>query len=786
MLKKWITTLFLIVSIVLSVTAYASEADGDYAVGYLQYTIKDGLATITHCDEYLTGEFSVPSELSGCPVVAIGDRAFIKSQLSKLTIPESINYIGDEAFAFSSIETYIGVENVSHIGKYAFAASPVRSIALPQTMEEIPEGLFMCATFNDYSKLFLPYSAKKIGAFAFYGIPSTMDIVLPPNITEIGDAAFALSYSLRWNDLILPEGLVSIGDGAFQDNNSLLSVSLPSTLKNCGSGVVPAFFSCDNLDSVQMAEGIQSLPNAAFLNCYKLRSVDLPNSLTALSPDEFKLAENILTGDIFNSGVNVYETNIGAHKVTQMTFDVLNKNPMLNIYASNESYGEKYAIENQISLNDKEDFLLTRPQTENDFLYRVYGKKAEITRYIGAGGDVVIPDTLGGFPTTAIGEFAFYSQEENGALSFNQNTVSIVLPETLCEIRSYAFANCEMLEKVTIKGKNVASDAGAFYYCAKLKAVEGFENVVSIDNSCFAGCKELVKLPKLSESITSIPDGFAANTGIKELTLPSHITKIGNTSFSNCESLEELNLPDTLEIISNSAFSNCKALKAVIIPDSVKTICEEVFHGCSSLKYVKIGKGLESLSEREVAGLGTFTFCPSLETVILPDNLKTLYNYEFYDGYYGRFMRRIFIERPKTLTIFANQNSYAANFAHINYINYMPLIDVVVGEKKVAFDALPIIRNGRTLVPLRAIFEALGAEVLWDDETKTVSAEREDIKISLKIGEATLYKNGEAVLLDVSADIIQDRTFVPLRAVSEAFDCEVLWDDEIKTATISY
>ncbi len=92
--------------------------------------------------------------------------------------------------------------------------------------------------------------------------------------------------------------------------------------------------------------------------------------------------------------------------------------------------------------------------------------------------------------------------------------------------------------------------------------------------------------------------------------------------------------------------------------------------------------------------------------------------------------------------------------------------------------------DGRTLVPLRAIFEALGASVEWKQDTKTVISVLDKTEIKLTIGEKVLYKNGEKVELDVPALIMNNRTLVPARAVAESFGAEVKWDSKTRTVLI--
>jgi len=112
-------------------------------------------------------------------------------------------------------------------------------------------------------------------------------------------------------------------------------------------------------------------------------------------------------------------------------------------------------------------------------------------------------------------------------------------------------------------------------------------------------------------------------------------------------------------------------------------------------------------------------------------------------------------------------------------------IKVTVDGDRVQFDQLPVIENGRTLVPLRAIFEKFGAEIKWDDVTQTVTANRWGVEISLSIGSSEMHINDEVKTLDVPAQLIGGRTMVPVRAISEAFGCGVKWIEDTKTVVIT-
>lgn len=93
--------------------------------------------------------------------------------------------------------------------------------------------------------------------------------------------------------------------------------------------------------------------------------------------------------------------------------------------------------------------------------------------------------------------------------------------------------------------------------------------------------------------------------------------------------------------------------------------------------------------------------------------------------------------------------------------------------------------EGRTLVPLRAIFEALGADVVWDKETRTVLSARNGTLVELGIGSNILVKNRQNIEIDVPAKIMNGRTMVPARAVAESFGVAVEWDKTTRTVILT-
>jgi len=99
-------------------------------------------------------------------------------------------------------------------------------------------------------------------------------------------------------------------------------------------------------------------------------------------------------------------------------------------------------------------------------------------------------------------------------------------------------------------------------------------------------------------------------------------------------------------------------------------------------------------------------------------------------------------------------------------------------------DAPPVIRDGRTLVPIRAIIEAFGGKVGWDDDAKTVSLSLDGDSIKLTIDSYSAYLNGQKHSLSVAPAIIKGRTMLPIRFIAEGFNLGVAWDSDDKTVTI--
>lgn len=110
--------------------------------------------------------------------------------------------------------------------------------------------------------------------------------------------------------------------------------------------------------------------------------------------------------------------------------------------------------------------------------------------------------------------------------------------------------------------------------------------------------------------------------------------------------------------------------------------------------------------------------------------------------------------------------------------------EVFCNGEQINFDVEPITENDRTLVGMRAIFESLDADVTWEQDTLTAVAVKDGTTIKLQANNNVMLKNDEEITLDVPAQVVNDRTMIPLRAVAEALDAKVDWIGELRRVVI--
>jgi hypothetical protein len=224
---------------------------------------------------------------------------------------------------------------------------------------------------------------------------------------------------------------------------------------------------------------------------------------------------------------------------------------------------------------------------DQDYQFTTNADDAGVTivAYVGPGGDVIIPGTLGGLPVTTIASRAFEQT----------NLTSVTIPNSVTSLGSYCFFSCSILTNVSIPGSVTGVGASAFEYCTALPSITIPEGVTSIGDLAFSYCYAL-----------------------SSVTLGDTVSSIGNAAFFECESLTNVNIPEGVTSIGATAFNNCTSLGSVSIPGSVGDIGIEAFQSCTSLTNVTLAEGVTNIGE------GAFYYCVSLESINIPEGVANI------------------------------------------------------------------------------------------------------------------------------------------------------------------
>jgi hypothetical protein len=167
-------------------------------------------------------EIVIPQTIDGLPVTAIGEDAFNRRGLTKLTLPEGLESIGFFAFSGNELKTLTIPHTVTIIGGGAFANNQLESVVLSDNLIEINSVAF---EGNKLSSIILPESLEKIGQLTFAS-NQLSEIIIPDNVIDIQSGAF-VDNELR--NIVLPKGLKELYTNIYMDNY-LTSIIIPDNI----------------------------------------------------------------------------------------------------------------------------------------------------------------------------------------------------------------------------------------------------------------------------------------------------------------------------------------------------------------------------------------------------------------------------------------------------------------------------------------------------------------------------------------------------------------------------
>ena len=280
---------------------------------------------------------------------------------------------------------------------------------------------------------------------------------------------------------------------------------------------------------------------------------------------------------------------------------------------------------------------------------------------LGSGTAVIVPEKIGSYTVTAIGDYAFSgfsyaSRTSVETIVFRRSITEITLPPTVKYIGSSAFERCFNLEKIHIPEGVESIGENVFFDCKKLKEISLPASLSELGHWAFSHCGiEKIIVPEKVEKVGA----FNCCTDLKEIKLPKNLKAIDRYAFNRCVSLKEIEIPEGVEVLCTFSFNHCDSLEKVVLHEGLRKIEKNAFESCNSLKEIIIPEGVE-----EIGGLA-FGSCYSLEKIYLPLSLKKAQNISVKSSP----PLNIFQESPH-VTAIVHKGSYAEKYCKRNNIAY--------------------------------------------------------------------------------------------------------------------
>ena len=440
------------------------------------YYIVSGIGTAS-------GDIIIPDTHEGLPVKEIGSSAFFGcSSLTSIEIPAGVTSIGDSAFyRCSNLEsvTFAEGSGLTTIGGDAFEyCSSLKSIEIPAGVTGIGDWAFNgCSNLNtlyydgsiedwfniefggSYSnplhygaelyiggelvtEVVVPASITTIGDCQFYGCTSLISITIHSGVTSIGNYAFSGCSNLESVTFAEGSQLTSIGSSAFSGCSSLTSILIPAGVTSIGHA---AFSSCSSLTLIDIHAGVASIGDYAFQNCSNLTVVSFAEGSRLTTIGWYAFYE---CGSLTSIEIPAGVTSIGSSAFSGCYLTIVYNYSNLAITAGSSDYGYVAYYAEVVLTEDN----LANVKDENGYVTYTDGEEVLLLGYLGSEKDIVIPEGV-----TRIAKYAFYEDD----------IVSVTLPESLTTIGNSAFSGCYNLKEVYNNSSlNITAGNNSYGYVA--------------------------------------------------------------------------------------------------------------------------------------------------------------------------------------------------------------------------------------------------------------------------------------------------------------------------------
>ena len=268
-------------------SAYDTVKDGIY------YNLGENEAEVAGANaNMLTGGMVIPEQITYggkvYKITSIAPSAFENTDITSISIPQSISAIGESAFNgcskltkayFSSIEHICNIERANNTSNPLFYAhhlyinnKEITSITIPASVEKIKSWAFEGCTF--LTSINIEYGVISIEQSAFYGDIGIKSIIIPESVIAIGPQAFQNCIGLT--SISIPNSVTLIDNHAFRGCTGIKDVSIGESITTIGQY---AFYSCTEMERCELKGHVQEIGESAFENCKNLMSIHLPKDI---------------------------------------------------------------------------------------------------------------------------------------------------------------------------------------------------------------------------------------------------------------------------------------------------------------------------------------------------------------------------------------------------------------------------------------------------------------------------------------------------------------------------
>lgn len=455
------------------------------------------------------------------PVTEIADYAFFNCKgIASVEIPDTVKSIGDYAFSgCSGLTSVVIPQGVTNIGECAFLGCyGLKSVTIPVGVANIGFGAF--SGCQSVEEAVLP------GSISSLDLGSLERLEIAPGATEIVGHAF--ENCRRIKSVQIPNSVTNIGESAFS-GTALTSVEIPLSVTDIGK---QAFWSCHDLGSVSLQDGLKSIGDSAFTYCYNLHSISIPSSTVTIGRSVFYGCKQLadINVDEENPSYSVVDQVLYNKGLSELKFMPTSRRNIVIPASVNEI---------EISFNDYPDLecIVVAPGSVS---YRSY----DGILYSGDGETLlrcpIAKDTAtiaGGTKYVEAWAFAYCDQLKN-----------VVIPEGVESFKWSVFYGCSNLETVSLPATLTSMSEQVFYGCHKLQMInvaEACSKYKSIGGVLYnQDGNTLVVLPP----------------GLKSYVVPGGVTSIGYPGFYNCTNLVSIAIPKSVTNFHSGALNLCEDL----------------------------------------------------------------------------------------------------------------------------------------------------------------------------------------------------------------------------------